>query len=80
MEERIEVIEQKLKETIEMLNKHTKLLTDLVNVVNGYTSQLKELAENPSLIEEELKKQLDEKHPDWRTINIRKELNDWFGK
>ena len=80
MEERIKIIEQKIKEIIEMLNKHTKLLNDLIGVVNGYTSQLKELAENPSIIEEELKKQLDEEYPDWRTMNIRKELNDWFGK
>ena len=64
MEERIKIIEQKIKEIIEMLNKHTKLLNDLIGVVNGYTSQLKELAENPSIIEEELKKQLDEEYPD----------------
>lgn len=79
IEERLNVLEHKLLEVIEVLNKHTKLLNDLIGVVNNYTMQLKELAENPSLIEEEIKKQLDAECPDWRTMNIRKELNDWFG-
>lgn len=64
VEARLNVLERKLLEVIEQLNKHTKLLNDLVNVVNNYTTQLKELAENPSIIEEEIKKQLEEECPD----------------
>lgn len=60
IEARLNILEHKTLEIIEMLNKHTKLLTDLINVVNGYTTQLKELTENPSIIEEELKKQFED--------------------
>ena len=80
IEARLNVLEKKTLEIIEELNKHTKLLNDLINVVNGYTSQLKELAENPSIIENEIKKQLKEEYPDWKTLNIRKELDSWFGQ
>ena len=64
IEARINILERKTLEVIEQLNKHTKLLNDLVNVVNSYTTQLKELAENPSILEEEIKKQLEEECPD----------------
>lgn len=64
IEARLNVLEKKTLEIIEQLNKHTNLLNDLIGVVNGYTSQLKELAENPSIIEEEIKKQLEEQYPD----------------
>ena len=78
IEERLNILEKKTLEVIEQLNKHTKLLNDLINVVNSYTTQLKELAENPSIIENEIKKQLEEEYPDWKTLNIRKELDSWF--
>ena len=80
IEARINILERKTLEIIEELNKHTKLLNDLINVVNSYTTQLKELAENPSIIENEIKKQLKEEYPDWKTLNIRKELDSWFGQ
>ena len=80
VEARLNVLEHKLLEVIEALNNHTKLLTDLINVVNSYTTQLKELSENPSLIEEEIKKQFKEEYPDWKTLNIRKELDSFLNK
>lgn len=80
IEARINILERKTLEIIEVLNKHTKLLNDLINVVNGYTTQLKELAENPSIIEEALKKQFEEESPDWKTLNIRKELDSFLNK
>lgn len=80
IEERLNVLEHKLLEVIEVLNKHTNLLNDLIGVVNNYTTQLKELAENPSIIEEEIKKQLEEEYPDWKTLNIRKELDSFLNK
>lgn len=68
IEERLNDLEKEVKLLKAQLKQVAEMVDQHTDVFNSFGEQSKKL-----------EKELDEELPNWRTMDIRKELNDWFG-